>query len=114
MNWVADIRMTMTPANICTATLVAVRKVSESLAPNREASENWTASSEFRSPTPVLLFWALLRVKNRPVKIGIWTRIGRQELRGLDPVRLYRSICSLANFSLESRSFLPLYFFCSF
>ena len=111
MNWEADIKTTITPAMICTWMVVAVKKVSESLAPNRVASENWIASSELIGPTPDLRAWAPFRVKKRPMKIGIWTKIGRHEESGFEPVLLYRSICSLANFSLDSRSFLPLYFF---
>ena len=55
MNCEADIKTTMTPARIWTSIPVAVRKVSDSLAPNKVASENWVARVEFIRPTPA--FW---------------------------------------------------------
>ena len=88
MNCDADIKTIMSPAMILTLMASLPKKVSESMAPKISACEKESARFASKRPTPALFRWASFSTKKRPIKIGICSKSGRQELKGLEPVRL--------------------------
>ena len=109
-NVVAVIATTRIAAITITPTLPPLfRNVSlMGIVPNSLLLPKDSARSSLRNPwaLPCLAAWSSIR--NSARKIGICTRIGRQEANGLVPVSLYSAIVSAAS---RSRSW-P-YFFCS-
>ena len=83
-------------------------KLEEIVAPKIFASANCWACASVSTPWPVPCFAAPSSSRNSAKKIGICTRIGRQEANGLVPVSRYSFIVSWV-----SRSRSCPYFFCS-
>ena len=90
VNVVAVIASTSSAATIWTARMPCelVNDAASGILPNSSASPNCSACSSVMKPcaVPFLAAWSISR--NSAKKIGIWSRIGRQDANGLVPESL--------------------------